>query len=180
MTYSKNERAEKAVGIRNISPNTIIFDFPCELGYFCPVCREDKDVSLQWSEYNGFIWCPRCDRDFPSAICTDNIDRAIEIYLTCVEDAKGIEKPEKPRLLNIDQETVLSEMWSDGEYCTNYRILSNSTKFSRSYLETIIKKLKENDMIEYHRGLMTDEGQVAGSGWCRSKKGNEYMEEHEL
>jgi hypothetical protein len=33
---------------------------------------------------------------------------------------------------------------------------------------------------KFWRGLMTEDGEVAGSGWCRSRKGNDYIEEHEL
>jgi len=91
--YSKNELAEKIVGKR--SPvNGIIFDQPCELGYHCPVCKYEQtingefDLRLQWSEYNGFIYCEKCNKDFPSSLCQPDIDLAIGTYLICVSKAK--------------------------------------------------------------------------------------------
>lgn len=75
--YSKNERAEKLMGNR-LQPgqeHVLFFDFPCELGYWCPTCKIEWDETLIWSEYNGFIWCERCNFDWPSALCV-NLDAA--------------------------------------------------------------------------------------------------------
>jgi RNase P subunit RPR2 len=88
--YSKNERAEKIMGRRS---EGIAIDLPCEWGYHCPVCEypltmgEDYDERLDWSEYHGFIWCEVCNRDYPSALCQPEIDRAIETLLDTVEAA---------------------------------------------------------------------------------------------
>jgi len=112
MEYSKNELAEKIVGKRDIPANTIIFDQPCELGYHCPICEypilngglnAQYDERLEWSEYNGFIWCSVCNKDYPACFCIplssplpgyvtkdEPIDYAIEIYLRSVADAKKI------------------------------------------------------------------------------------------
>ena len=86
----------------------------------------------------------------------------------------------KSTLLTSVEEDVLATFWSDSEYCHNYRGLENATGFTRKELEPIIKRLKELDFITHYRGLMNDEGEVAGSGWCRSEKGNEYVESHML
>ena len=85
MKYSTNKRAEDIVWLRNVSPNAIAIDLPCELWYKCPVCKVESE-SLLWSEYNGFLWCETCDKDYPTCLCTDDIDRAIDIYLNCVQD----------------------------------------------------------------------------------------------
>lgn len=98
--YSINEHAERIVGKRNVPPGTVMFDQPCELGYHCPKCKYkaiikgEYDERLHWSEYNGFIWCSKCNKDYPSALCQPDIDRAIETYLICVKEAK-INKPIK-------------------------------------------------------------------------------------
>ncbi len=90
---SKNERAEKLVGLRHAPPNVIVLDWPCELGYHCPVCKYENivdgnfDERLHWSEYNGFCWCEVCNKDYPSALCQPDIDKAIKTYLDCIEDA---------------------------------------------------------------------------------------------
>lgn len=93
MKYSTNELAKKIMGKRKISPGTIIFDAPFELGYHCPKCKYktvvggEYDERLDWSEYNGFIWCRICNKDYPSAICQPDPKKATEIYLATVKDA---------------------------------------------------------------------------------------------
>lgn len=102
---SVNDRAERIVG-RRLTPEqeatgVVAFDMPCELGYWCPVCRIEVDEGLVWSEYAGFLWCEKCDIDFPSALCVPmdavaSPDRpwvnagpaaAIGIFLDTVEEA---------------------------------------------------------------------------------------------
>lgn len=91
MDYSKNDRAGQLMGFR--PTDAIAIDFPCELGYHCPVCKYENivggnyDERLQWSEYNCFIWCEVCNKDYPSALCAPDIDNAIRIFLDSVEDA---------------------------------------------------------------------------------------------
>lgn len=91
---SKNERAEKVVGLRPTGYQPL--DYPCELGYHCPVCKYkaivkgNYDERLEWSEYNGFIWCRVCNKDYPSCLCVPltEIDKAIDIFLSTVADAQ--------------------------------------------------------------------------------------------
>ena len=106
--YSKNERAEKIVGLRNIPGGSIPFDQPCELGYHCPVCKYSQtilgnyDERLEWSEYNSFLWCSVCNKDYPTCLCVpmnkklppfldekSAIDYAIKIYLDSIVGAKN-------------------------------------------------------------------------------------------
>lgn len=88
LDYSKNEKAEKIVGLRKIPKNAIIFYQPCELDYHCPVCKYKNvvngnyDERLEWSEYNDFIWCRVCNKDYPSCLCMPNIEKATDIYLS--------------------------------------------------------------------------------------------------
>lgn len=85
--YSTNERAEKLIGKRDLPEGTVIFDMPHELGYQCPVCKLPEDEYLNFSEYNGFLWCERCDKDYPSVLCQPDVNRAIDTYLDTVEQA---------------------------------------------------------------------------------------------
>ena len=62
---SKNKQAKKLCGKRG--RGTPVF-FPHELGYECPICGNNSD-SLEWSEYNNFLWCKKCDIDIPSCLC---------------------------------------------------------------------------------------------------------------
>ena len=68
----------------------MIFDFPCELGYHCPKCKYkntvngEYDTRLNWSEYEGFLWCSVCNKDYPSCLCMPDKDKATDIYLDCL------------------------------------------------------------------------------------------------
>lgn len=104
--YSKNERAERIVGKRLVG---MVIDYPSELGYHCPVCKYEQekdgylDERLEWSEYKGFIYCRECNKDYPSCLCMPDIDKAIEIYLDCIEE--GQKKDELVKAV-FDDETV--------------------------------------------------------------------------
>jgi hypothetical protein len=111
--FSTNDRAERVMG-RRVSPDdehvVIPFDSPCELGFWCPVCRVpplvdgEYDERLHWSEYRGFLWCEVCDRDYPSALCVPldaakdperpwwnaGPDDAIEVFLSTVENVVAL------------------------------------------------------------------------------------------
>jgi hypothetical protein len=88
---SQNVRAEKIMGKRRT--DVMPFDQPCELDYHCPVCKYELivdgnyDERLQWSEYNSFLWCAVCNKDYPSCLCTTNIESGINVFLLSVEDA---------------------------------------------------------------------------------------------
>ena len=102
---SKNLRAEKVVGLRK---GGTPWHLPCELDYACPICHAKckrcsgeevggdlhLDESLSFSEYNFFLWCPKCDLDIPWMLCLRaNTKRAVEIYsgrfLDMVEEIRG-------------------------------------------------------------------------------------------
>lgn len=91
MEYSKNERAEQLLGLR--PPGDAVLA-PSELGYRCPVCKNipmvehEYDERLTWSEYNSFLWCEVCNRDFPSCLCLQDVEQAIGIFLDSIETAK--------------------------------------------------------------------------------------------
>lgn len=87
--YSTNKRAGELLGYRT---NGISIDAPCELGYHCPVCKYELETNgsfderLTWSEYNDFLWCSVCDKDYPSCLCIPDIDKAVVIFLLTIED----------------------------------------------------------------------------------------------
>jgi len=91
MSESKNEQAERVVGLRE--GGFIALDIPSELGYICPVCKNaaekdgNFDERLSWSEYNGFLWCRVCNKDYPTCLCHPDIDNATSVYLSTVTDA---------------------------------------------------------------------------------------------
>lgn len=80
-------------------------------------------------------------------------------------------------ILTKSEEAVLAELGSNQEMCYNYAWLEGINGMTRKELEPIIKHLKELELIEFWLGLMTEDNETAGSGWCRSRKGNEYYEQ---
>jgi hypothetical protein len=94
MQYSINKEAEEIVWLRDIPNNTIIFDFPCELDYHCPVCKYklvtdwNYDTRLDWSEYNYMIWCRKCETEYFSFFCLKDITKQQEIAFTVIKDIK--------------------------------------------------------------------------------------------
>ena len=81
---SKNKIAEKVCGLRG---KGIPILSTWELGFSCPICMKsvpknfdeifEKDGNineiywyrLEFSEYNGFMYCKQCNIDIPSYMC---------------------------------------------------------------------------------------------------------------
>ena len=61
---------------------------------------------------------------------------------------------------------ILSYLSQNAEWCHSYRSLEGYLGVKREYLEPAIKRLKEKGYLEHHRGLMTDDGEVAANGNC--------------
>lgn len=72
------------------------------------------------------------------------------------------------------QYEVLCEMPSDSEFCIGYVHLTQIG--DRDTLRPVIKQLRDMGFVEYLRGLMTEDGEVAGSGFCRFYKKNDEIE----
>lgn len=85
MEFSENKKAEKIVWKRHIWSNTIAIDLPIELWYTCPFCKIASE-RLDWSEYNWFLYCYECNQDYPTCLCCDDINKAIDVYLDCIND----------------------------------------------------------------------------------------------
>lgn len=85
---ASNERANLVVGKR---PEAIQLFIPGELGYFCPLCFKEgriknledieMDESLEFSEYNGFLYCEECNLDIPTFFCLHiNNGKKLSLY----------------------------------------------------------------------------------------------------
>ena len=92
--YSKNNKAKEIVGLRPTGASP--FSLPCEMDYNCPICHRTckicskeqeseeiiHDESLHFSEYEGFMWCPKCNLDIPWCFCLRaNTKEALDIYI---------------------------------------------------------------------------------------------------
>lgn len=77
--HSTNPLAAKIAGKRGKGEPLMM---PWEMDYNCPVCHQhcslcegsrshgdNFDDSLCFSEYNYFMWCPKCNIDIPSMLC---------------------------------------------------------------------------------------------------------------
>lgn len=80
MEDTKNKTIEEIVWKRIVNDNTIIIDMPWELWYICPECKVLGET-LDWSEFNWFLWCEIHRKDYPTCLCCTDIDKAIDIYL---------------------------------------------------------------------------------------------------
>lgn len=97
--YSSDARIEAVMGNREMEKNVVLYTCPSEEGYACPVhgpeTEEELGNTLHFSEYNGFLWCEPCNKDYPSALCAignsyrhrgeSAIDSQIRVYLDTVE-----------------------------------------------------------------------------------------------
>lgn len=63
----------------------------------------------------------------------------------------------------------------DCEICLAFDWIEGETKLSKKEVQKACKVLREKELIEFHRGLMSDDGQVAGSGYCISYKGRAFL-----
>lgn len=75
------------------------------------------------------------------------------------------------KVLNVFNEQT--DNW--GESCLYVRHIIDTTKLEEKEVRKICKRLRELKLIEYMRGLMDEEGQVAGSGYCITYDGQKLI-----
>lgn len=54
---------------------------------------------------------------------------------------------------------------ADDMYCYDYSWLESETGLTRKELEPEVASLRSTGLVEHIKGLMTDDGEVAGSGF---------------
>lgn len=77
---------------------------------------------------------------------------------------------------------MLARMWSDswGESSfTYFRYIVEETKLELKVVRRACRSLRRKGLAEFMRGLMDDEGQVAGSGYGATQAGREWVEAHD-
>jgi len=105
---------------RRPSPGTPLYS-PHELGYACPVCGASDEVNLEWSEFNGMIWCGKCKEDWPSCICKvyfepklsnrklDKYQKAREnkrVFIAIIDDIKNPKLPRQDIMPKTDKKRL--------------------------------------------------------------------------
>lgn len=63
-----------------------------------------------------------------------------------------------------------------GEQCLPFSWIEEDTKFDRKTIRKACRVLREKGLVVYLRGLMTEDGEVAGSGYHISPEGRELAE----
>lgn len=63
-----------------------------------------------------------------------------------------------------------------GEFCTNFKLIARNTKLPIHDIRMACRSLAKQGLAEFWRGLMTEDGEVAGSGYCITAAGREVME----
>ena len=73
----------------------------------------------------------------------------------------------RERIEKLDKvELSILKFWldSDSDYCYSYKTFEKYTGNDRKSLEVAMKSLREKEMVYYAKGLMNEDGEVAGSG----------------
>lgn len=67
----------------------------------------------------------------------------------------------------------VTDTW--GEVCLNVKGIISRTSLEEKEVRNCCRKLNQYKLIEYLRGLMDDDGKVAGAGYCITGEGKKYM-----
>lgn len=76
---------------------------------------------------------------------------------------------------------VLVETYRNSEEgtCRYMKYIAQDCGLEYSQVRRAVRSLARKGLAEYHRGLFNDDGMVAGSGYCASKKGAEMIPEEQ-
>lgn len=82
--------------------------------------------------------------------------------------------------INDTERSVLAVLKNDfddySDFCyANFASLVKRTKLDRSQVRRAARSLARKGLAEYGRGLWTDEGEMAGSGYCCTKAGAAFL-----
>ena len=62
----------------------------------------------------------------------------------------------------------------DGEMCVPFRPIMDITLYERRVVRVAIRALARKGFAKYWRGLLTEDGEAAGSGYCITKAGTDF------
>src|SRR5665811_2116021 len=64
----------------------------------------------------------------------------------------------------------------DNDFCySNFRGLCDKTQLDRKIVRRACRALKRKGLAEYGRGLWTEDGEVAGSGYAATQAGADWL-----
>ncbi len=64
----------------------------------------------------------------------------------------------------------------DGELCVSFNHISSETKLDRKAVRKACRSLARKGLAGYYRGLMTEDGEVAGSGYSITYAGRDFID----
>ena len=64
----------------------------------------------------------------------------------------------------------------DGELCLHFKTIMDATGLDRKMVRFQVRALARKGLAEYFRGLFTEDGEVAGAGYCITKEGMKTIE----
>ena len=63
-----------------------------------------------------------------------------------------------------------------GEYCISFKFICAETGLTRETVQKICRRFAHEKMAEFWRGLMNEDGELAGSGYCISEAGKDLLD----
>lgn len=76
-------------------------------------------------------------------------------------------------------EVLTRHFQSEGNYIY-FRTIVKETKLTLQQVRRSVRSLARKGLAEFQRGLMDEEGNVAGSGYCATEKGAAYISHCDL
>ncbi|PCI51935.1 MAG: hypothetical protein COB49_00595 [Alphaproteobacteria bacterium] len=64
----------------------------------------------------------------------------------------------------------------NGERCVSFAPIMAATGMSKQRVSSVVRWLSHNGLADFYKGLMTDDGDFAGAGYCISGAGSKILE----
>lgn len=71
--------------------------------------------------------------------------------------------------------TLIVEAW-ESEQCPYMRHIVQETKLTMQQVRRSVRSLARKGFAQYTRGFLDDDGMVAGSGYCATDKGTQFIQ----
>lgn len=86
--------------------------------------------------------------------------------------------------INENEKKVLTVLSAEtdtlGERCIYFSLIEYESKLTTKEVRKACRSLRKKGLAYYYRGLMNDDGEVGGSGYCISQKGQDLANKLEL
>lgn len=76
--------------------------------------------------------------------------------------------------------SVFRLFWNKDENCRSFSDIAGYAEISVKEVRLACRSLRKKGLVEFYNGLLTSDGEVAGSGYCINKAGVEYVKNNSL